>query len=175
MPNYAARDETIRINSYTTVLRRGRVPHEVFATYWRDATVRSVPGSPDLLVCPNPSQPQAGRPSMAGHRWHNAAPRLRPGRRFGNRLRQRRRPANPLARRAFDVSSVLQLTVAGQRCHIRHAIAFAVSGVYTYVRDKTLTTASLHGSRAAQLIERPGSNNQVSAEVRHPLQFAKLP
>lgn len=26
----------IRINSYTTVKRRERVPHEVFATYWRD-------------------------------------------------------------------------------------------------------------------------------------------
>jgi hypothetical protein len=35
MQNYAARDETIRINSYTTVLRREGVPHEVFATYWR--------------------------------------------------------------------------------------------------------------------------------------------
>jgi hypothetical protein len=36
MQNYAARDATIRINSYTTVLRREGVPHEVFATYWRD-------------------------------------------------------------------------------------------------------------------------------------------
>lgn len=27
---------SIRINSYTTVKRRERVPHEVFATYWRD-------------------------------------------------------------------------------------------------------------------------------------------
>lgn len=34
--NYAARDAAIVINSYTTVLRRPRVPHDVFATYWRD-------------------------------------------------------------------------------------------------------------------------------------------
>src|SRR5471030_296843 len=34
--DYAARDASIAINSYTTVLRRPRVPHEVFATYWRD-------------------------------------------------------------------------------------------------------------------------------------------
>jgi hypothetical protein len=34
--DYAARDASIVINSYTTVLRRPRVPHEVFATYWRD-------------------------------------------------------------------------------------------------------------------------------------------
>ena len=34
--DYADRDASIAINSYTTVLRRPRVPHEVFATYWRD-------------------------------------------------------------------------------------------------------------------------------------------
>ncbi|MEG8024430.1 hypothetical protein QP162_08140 [Sphingomonas aurantiaca] len=34
--DYAARDASIAINSYTTVLRRPRVPHDVFATYWRD-------------------------------------------------------------------------------------------------------------------------------------------
>lgn len=26
----------IEINSYTTVKRRERVPHDIFATYWRD-------------------------------------------------------------------------------------------------------------------------------------------
>jgi hypothetical protein len=35
-PDYADRDASIAINSCTTVLRRQRVPHEVFATYWRD-------------------------------------------------------------------------------------------------------------------------------------------
>ena len=34
--DYAARDAGIAINSYTTVLRRERVPHALFATYWRD-------------------------------------------------------------------------------------------------------------------------------------------
>lgn len=34
--NYGARDENIVINSYTTVLRRNGVPHDLFATYWRD-------------------------------------------------------------------------------------------------------------------------------------------
>ena len=34
--DYAARDAAIVINSYTTVLRRPRVPHDLFATYWRD-------------------------------------------------------------------------------------------------------------------------------------------
>jgi hypothetical protein len=34
--DYAVRDAGIVINSYTTVLRRPRVPHELFATYWRD-------------------------------------------------------------------------------------------------------------------------------------------
>ncbi|KTB78320.1 EthD domain-containing protein [Pseudomonas syringae] len=34
--NYGARDQNIVINSYTTVLRRNGVPHELFATYWRD-------------------------------------------------------------------------------------------------------------------------------------------
>ncbi|KPW19947.1 hypothetical protein ALO41_04717 [Pseudomonas amygdali pv. ulmi] len=31
--NYGARDKSIVINSYTTVLRRNGVPHDLFATY----------------------------------------------------------------------------------------------------------------------------------------------
>jgi hypothetical protein len=34
--DYAARGATMAINSYTTMLRRPRVPHDVFATYRRD-------------------------------------------------------------------------------------------------------------------------------------------
>lgn len=34
--DHAARDAAIAVNTYTTVLRRPQVPHEVFATYWRD-------------------------------------------------------------------------------------------------------------------------------------------
>lgn len=35
-PDYSARDEAIRVNTYTTVLRRDGVPHADFAAYWRD-------------------------------------------------------------------------------------------------------------------------------------------
>ncbi|MBB3997786.1 hypothetical protein [Aureimonas pseudogalii] len=35
-PDHAGRDARIAINTYTTVLRRPKVPHELFATYWRD-------------------------------------------------------------------------------------------------------------------------------------------
>ncbi len=35
-PDHSARDAAIAVNTYTTVLRRSQVPHEVFATYWRD-------------------------------------------------------------------------------------------------------------------------------------------
>jgi len=34
--DFSARDSRIAINSYTTVLRRTGVPHNLFATYWRD-------------------------------------------------------------------------------------------------------------------------------------------
>ena len=34
--DHGARDDNIALNSYTTVLRRPGVPHELFATYWRD-------------------------------------------------------------------------------------------------------------------------------------------
>jgi hypothetical protein len=34
--SYGTRDQNIVINSYTTVLRKNGVPHELFATYWRD-------------------------------------------------------------------------------------------------------------------------------------------
>jgi hypothetical protein len=49
---------------------------------------------------------------------------------------------------------------------VANASAFAVSGVYTYVRDKTLTLAGLRGSRPAQLVERIGALNQVGEDVR---------
>ena len=72
----------------------------------------------------------------------------------------------PLTRRAFLESAAFQATASAQREHVRHATAFAVSGVYTYVRDKTLTLAGLRGSRPAQLIERLGANNQATDDVR---------
>lgn len=35
--DHSKRDSAIRVNSYTTVLKREGVPHDVFAAYWRDA------------------------------------------------------------------------------------------------------------------------------------------
>ena len=74
---------------------------------------------------------------------------------------------SPLARRRFFQSEVFQSTLTGQANHIAQLKAFAVSGLYTYVNDKKLTTAGLRGSRAAKLIEYLGANNQLSPEVEH--------
>lgn len=74
---------------------------------------------------------------------------------------------SPLARRRFFQSEVFQSTLTGQANHIAQLKAFAVSGLYTYVNDKKLTTAGLRGSRAAELIEYLGANNQLSPEVEH--------
>jgi hypothetical protein len=73
----------------------------------------------------------------------------------------------PMTRRAFFETEAFLATQDAQKAHIAHVSAFAVSGVYTYVRDKQLTTAGLRGSRPAQLIERLGANNQVADDVRH--------
>ena len=78
-------------------------------------------------------------------------------------------------RKPADASHVLRIRhvqgdAGGTEAHIAHVSAFAVSGVYTYVRDKQLTTAGLRGSRQAQLIERLGANNQIAADVRELMQ-----
>ena len=75
--------------------------------------------------------------------------------------------ASPLQRRRFYESELFRSTLASQRKHIAYASPFAVSGVYTYVRDKQLTLAGLRGSRPAQLIELLGAQNQIEPEVRH--------
>jgi hypothetical protein len=72
----------------------------------------------------------------------------------------------PLTRRQFYASEAFKRTIEGQQAEIARASAFAVSGVYTYVRDKQLTVAGLRGSRPAQLIERLGATNQVEDDVR---------
>lgn len=72
----------------------------------------------------------------------------------------------PMARRAFYRSETFRQTQDGQTSQIAYASAFAVSGVYTYVRDAELTVAGLRGSRPAQLIERLGAANQVDDETR---------
>lgn len=74
--------------------------------------------------------------------------------------------SSPLARRRFFQSDVFQNTLAEQSRHIAQLKAFAVSGLYTYVRDKSLTTAGLRGSRAAELIEYLGAVNQVQPDVQ---------
>jgi len=50
---------------------------------------------------------------------------------------------------------------------IQHISAFAVKGVFTYVRDSKLNTAGLRGSRAAQLFEALAAANQVSPDVEY--------
>ncbi len=289
--DYAARDATIAINTYTTVLRRPGVPHEVFATYWRDvhgplcsrvpglgwyvqthlareqdahlwpavddiaafddypldggveigfanaedqaefndacsilfadeqnmfaATVaHALPNGSrtyvDQVADPIPNgddgldrihvhlgargddletfaqfmtgfaQTLADDPAVLKLRLHlperydnaNPAP---PAPNVDHAVPPERERlailelafATPLARRQFYASPVFQDTLAGQRAHIAHASGFAVSGVYTYVRDKQLTTAGLRGSRPAQLIERLGAANQVADDTRH--------
>ncbi|MGJ3629312.1 hypothetical protein AB5I41_25100 [Sphingomonas sp. MMS24-JH45] len=72
--------------------------------------------------------------------------------------------ASPLARRRFFQSELFSRTAEAQRAHIAFATAFAVSGMYTYVRDKELTLAGLRGSRPAQLIARCAVNQ--SAGIR---------
>jgi len=288
--DYAARDASIAINSYTTVLRRPRVPHDVFATYWRDvhgplcsripglawyvqnhldreqdahlwpvidgiapfadyeldggveigfaskadqdvfnaashilfadeqnmfaATVAyALPDGSRTLVdrfadpIPNGddgfdrihvhigaagSDAEAFGTFMTGFAETLAADaavlklRLHLPDRYDNEEPAPPAPnvdhevpaeraliavlelafESPLARRAFFESDAFTATHAAQQAHIAYVSAFAVSGVYTYVRDKQLTTAGLRGSRQAQLIERLGANNQLADDVR---------
>ncbi|WP_010218091.1 EthD domain-containing protein [Sphingomonas sp. PAMC 26621] len=296
--DYAARDASIAINSYTTVLRRPRVPHELFATYWRDVhgpLCSRIPGlawyvqnhfdrAQDAHLWPNvegitpfpdyeldggveigfaSSEDQAvfneashilfadeqnmfegtvayalpkgsrtlvdripdatpnaddgfdrihvhlgaagddmdafgafltgfaetlaAEPAVLKVRLHlperydNANPA--PPAPNVNHLVPPERSAigilelafeTPLTRRAFLESDAFAAAAQGLRQHVRHATAFAVSGVYTYVRDKTLTLAGLRGSRPAQLIERLGANNQAADDVRQLIHTGKM-
>jgi len=80
---------------------------------------------------------------------------------------------SPLVRRTFYASDAFKAATAGLAEHVAYASAFAVSGVYTYVRDGELTLAGLRGSRPAQLIERIGAVNQAGADVRHLMRTGK--
>jgi hypothetical protein len=75
---------------------------------------------------------------------------------------------SPMKRRNFYRSEQFCAT------HIAYASPFAVSGIYTYVRDKALTVAGIRGSRAAQLIKLLGAQNQVEPEICHLLMNGKL-
>ena len=288
--DYAERDASIAINSYTTVLRRPSVPHEVFATYWRDVhgpLCSRIPGlgwyvqnhfdreqdahlwpaidgiAPfddyvldggveigfatqadqdafndacpilfadeqnmfaatiayalpkgsttfvDRVADPIPNEDDgldrlhvhfgagktdparfatfmrgfaealASDPAVLKVRLHqpdrydnaNPAP---PAPNVGHEVPPERAHVailelafeTPMTRRRFFASELFQGTIEDQKAHVGHVAAFAVSGVYTYVRDKTLTTAGLRGSRPAQLIERLGAANQIAADAK---------
>ena len=296
--DYAARDAGIRINSYTTVLRRPRVPHEVFATYWRDVhgpLCSRIPGlgwyvqhhlsreqdahlwpaidgiAPfadyeldggveigfhaaadqalfnaacpilfsdeqnmfaatvayalpqgsttlvDRIAEPSPNGDDgldrlhvhfgaahadaaafrgcirhlagalAGEAAVLKLRLHlpetydNARP-APPAPNVGHDVPEERRLvailelafASPLARRAFYASAEFAGATRALAAHVAQASAFAVSGVYTYVRDRQLTLAGLRGSRPAQLIEQLGAVNQVGEDVRHLLLTGRI-
>ncbi len=289
--DYAARDSDIAINSYTTVLRRPRVPHELFATYWRDVhgplcsripglgwyvqhhldrqqdahlwpTLDGIAPFPDYELdggveigfysaadqnefneaCPllftdeqnmfaatvayalptgsvtlvdrvadpapneddgldrihihfgtDPDRAPAFRdrltrlaralaadPAVLKVRLHlpdtydnaNPAP---PAPNVAHDVPDERHClaildlafASPLARRQFYATPHFTAATADLNATVTHTTAFAVSGVYTYVRDKQLTLAGLRGSRPAQLITQLGALNQTSDEVRH--------
>ncbi|GGE82634.1 EthD domain-containing protein [Sphingomonas prati] len=288
--DYAERDASIAINSYTTVLRRPRVPHEVFATYWRDVhgpLCSRIPGlgwyvqthltreqdahlwpaiggitpfddyeldggveigfasaanqevfnaashilfadeqnmfaATVAYALPNGSRTLVDRMADPIPNGHDGFDRMhvhfgaagRDAAAFGaymaefagtlaadpavlklrlhvpdlydnadpappapnvNHLVPDERALiaviefafeTPLTRRAFFESEAFLAMQAGQAAHIAHASAFAVSGIYTYVRDGQLTTAGLRGSRQAQLIEQLGANNQLADDVR---------
>lgn len=80
----------------------------------------------------------------------------------------------PLTRRRFFASHAFTFTIEAQKQHIGYVTAFAVSGMYTYVRNKELTLAGLRGSRSAQLIERLGATNQAADDVRHLMLTGKV-
>ncbi|MGM8932759.1 EthD domain-containing protein [Salinicola halophyticus] len=81
---------------------------------------------------------------------------------------------SPLARRAFYDTDIFRQFEAGLKTHVAYATAFAVSGIYTYVRDKQMTLAGLRGSRPAQLIRQLGANNQLTPDVEQLLRAGKL-
>lgn len=288
--DYADRDAAIAINTYTTVLKRPQVPHEVFATYWRDVhgpLCSRVPGLAwyvqyhldreqdahlwpaqegivpfpdyvldggveigfadaadqtvfneassilfsdeqnmfaatvayalpegsrtlvDRIVDPSPNgndtfdrmhvhfgpgtrDPKAFAAFMANfagtlaanpallrvrlhvpQAYHNADP-APPAPDVAHTVPPEREQlaildlsfATPLARRRFFASDDFARTIDEQKQHIGHVTAFAVNGMYTYVRDKELTLAGLRGSRPAQLIEQLGAVNQTAEDVR---------
>jgi len=82
--------------------------------------------------------------------------------------------ASPLERRTFYASDLFATLGQGMGAHVAYASAFAVSGVYTYVRDGQLTLAGLRGSRPAQLIEQLGAVNQVESDVCHLMRTGKI-
>lgn len=81
---------------------------------------------------------------------------------------------DPLARRRFAASEAYRVTLPGQAEFAAAITAFAVSGVFTFVRDAALTTAGLRGSRVAELIDDLAALNQVDEDVRHLMHTGQL-
>jgi hypothetical protein len=74
---------------------------------------------------------------------------------------------DPLARRRVFASEAFRATLPLQAQLARHITAFPVTGVFTFVRDGSLTTAGLRGSRVAELISDLAAANQVAPDVEH--------
>ncbi|MHA3701809.1 hypothetical protein ACXR2U_06465 [Jatrophihabitans sp. YIM 134969] len=72
---------------------------------------------------------------------------------------------DPLARRRFFASDAFGATLDAQRAAAASITAFAVSGVFTFVRDARLTTAGRRGSRVAELVSALAAVNQVEPDV----------
>lgn len=72
---------------------------------------------------------------------------------------------DPLARRSAFESAPFQALLPRIAELAAHATPFAVSGVFTFVRDGALTTAGLRGSRVAEVIRDLAATNQVADDV----------
>jgi hypothetical protein len=70
-----------------------------------------------------------------------------------------------LTARQFFEGTVFKATQAGQVRHIQAMAVYLVTGVYTFVRDGTPTTAGLRGSRVAEIIEKTGASNHLLPAV----------
>jgi len=81
---------------------------------------------------------------------------------------------NALARRRALEEGPFREVNAALAGLVSHITAFAVSGVFTFVRDGRLTDAGLRGSRVAKLITTLAATNQVSDEVRHLMRTGEL-
>jgi hypothetical protein len=78
-----------------------------------------------------------------------------------------------LARRRFFASDAYVSTLSTQAALAEYITPFAVSGVFTFVRDGELTTAGLRGSRVAELIGDLAALNQVGADVTQLMHFGR--
>jgi hypothetical protein len=78
-----------------------------------------------------------------------------------------------LARRRFFESDAYTSTLETQAELAEFITPFAVSGVFTFVRDGQLTTAGLRGSRVAELIVDLAALNQEGADVTELMHFGR--